>query len=492
MNGSETLIPLRCEFEALSACLRGQSRKVLSICSSEDFEDETNKNATWAIQKLLETGAEISIGAIVDVLKLNGKYGEDSLSFIEHSALIEGIDGEAAAKLVKERAARHRESELFKELAKKLDAGELTSSQAATTLMGQIFSIAAPSSEPSKPFSQIAVEAEAKLVELQAGRVVGYTTSLPTVDRMLMKIHPKEFVMIMGPPGSLKSLFAEKLILANALAGVPCAAYVLEMSDGEWMERAIMQFTDRISNANKFRGSLEYGKAAFTEAEAQEVLRVTAYVKTLPIFVSDQKFTEFAIHEDIIRRVENDGVKIVVVDQAQLVSRGDGNNRVNELEAISRGFRLIALKYNIVVVLLSKMNKAGIGAAFRGEELSGSEMAGTSAFESDGSIILSMTMRKAEFLCECPDEEMIEFKRNNKGRPKHPTNEFVMCRDCGAKIFKAPRRLGWLSILKARAGEIDDRINLVFTGAKLRLEERERPGEPEETVRTTRAVAERR
>jgi len=490
------LISLRSEFECLAGALKGQARKVLSLCRPDDLSDETNRDALWAIEQLIQSDTEVSIAHVVDVLRLNEKLGPDSLSFLEHCFELEHVDGEAAARLCGELAARRRLSALYKEQAELLDAGETRSSESAATITGQIFSIAAPGSEPSKPFSEIALKHDEKLAELQAGRVVGYTTSLPTVDRMLMKMHPGEFVMITGAPGSLKSLLAEDILLANAVEdGIPGAAYVLEMSAEEWFERAVMQFNkdDIISNANKFRGSLEYGEPAFTEPELKEIHRIKDHIKTLPIFVSDKKFSLFEIQEDIIRRVENDGVKIVVVDQAQLVSRGDGNNRVNELEAISRGFRLLALKYKILIVLLSKMNKAGMGAAFREEELSGSEMAGTSAFESDGSIILAMRMRKAEFLCDCPPEEMALYKQNNKNKPKHPTNEYVRCRDCNGKIYKSPIRFGWVSILKARAGEIEDRINLVFRGSKLRLTEREN-GAAEELgeVRTTAAVAQRR
>lgn len=489
------LISLRCEFEALAAALRGSARKVLSLCRPDDFSDETNKNGLWAIEQLVQNDTEVTVASVADVLRLNEKLGPDSLTFLEHAAAIEHADPETSARLVGELAARRRLSELYKEQSALLDAGETRSSESAAAITGRIFGIAAPGSEPSMSFAEVGCEIDQKMVELQTGRVVGYTTAFPTVDRMLMKMHRSEFVMITGAPGSTKSLAAEKMLLANAVeGGVPCAAYVLEMDRKEWMERAIMQFTDKISNANKFRGSLEYGVPAFTREEAEEVARVTEYVKKLPIFVSDRKFSSFEIHEDIIRRVENDGVQIVVVDQAQLVRNGDGSNRVNELESISRGFRILALKYNILVVLLSKMNKAGMGAAFREEELNGTEMAGTSAFESDGSIILSMRMRKAEFLCDCSDEEMTEYKRNNKNRPKHPTNEYPICLDCkkaGRRglIFKSPRRLGWVSILKARAGEVDDRVNLVFHGAKLRLNEIAPREEPETEVKTTAAVA---
>lgn len=485
------LLNLRSEFECIGAALGGQARKVLSLCRPADMSDPVNEDALWAIEQLVLGDTEVSVAHVVDILRLNEKLGPDSLSFLEHAAALETVDPEAAARLVGELAARRRLSELYKEQAALLDAGETRSAESAAAITGKIFGLAAPGSEPSMSFAEVGCEIDRKMAELQEGRVVGYTTGFPTVDRMIRKIHPTDFVLVTGPPASTKSLAAEKLLLANAAAGVVGAAYVLEMDRREWMERAIMQFTDKISNANKFRGSLEYGQPAFTPEEVWEVRRVTEYVKTLPIYVSDRKFTEFEIHEDLIRRIENDGVQIAVVDQAQLIKRGDGNNRVNELEAISRGFRLLGLKYGVPIILLSKMNKAGMGAAFRGEELNGTEMAGTSAFESDGSIILSMTMKKAEFLCQCPDDMMLDFKRNNKGRPKHPTNEYPTCRDCRGRIHKSPRRLGWISILKARAGEIDDRINLVFHGAKLDLREIQVEDPEPEEVRTTAAVAAR-
>lgn len=474
-------INLRAEFEAISAALSGVNgaRIVLSIVKPEHFSEEVNQDILWAVERLVESDSEISIALVCDMLRLNERMKQDTITFVENAAAMRDVNPEMAATLVREHASRRDLSNLLKEQAAKLDSGESKSSDAAEAVTSMIFSVAAPGTQPSMSFNLVAEEQRTKLDKLQAGQVVGYTTSLSKVDKMLMGMQKSEFVMVTGPPGSCKSKLAQDMLLDNADKGHVCAGYILEMSRGEWFDRAVMRYTDLISDAKKFRGSLEPNTPAFSHEEFKEVIRVNEHLAQLghdrKLFISDRKFTEWEIHEDIVRRIENDGLEIAMIDQAQLVKRGDGANRVNELEAISRGFRTLALRYNILVILLSKMNKAGMSSAFKGEEVFGTEMAGSSAFESDGSIVLSMMMRKPELICDCPDEVLKEYKERT-GKPRHPTNEFIWCKDCKGPngkglIRKAPRRLGWVSIPKARGGEVDDRIPLRFWGAKLRLEE---------------------
>lgn len=469
-----TDVNLRAEWEALAACLTGQAVRVIGFCKPEDFTDPINQDAMWAIKELVRENVEISVATICDYLRLNEKLNPDSFTFLEHAAAIENPNGEMAARLVAEMAARENMAVEFSTTADQLRAGILRSSEAAASVTSNLFRLAAPGGQESKAFSEVATEMHAELDRLALGEIVGYTTSFPTVDRMLMGAQKSEFMIITGPQGSCKSLAAQKMLLANAMQhDRVCGAYILEMSRLQWFKRCVAILSTDLQNASNLRGTIEPGVCSLNQTEMAEARTITDYLGSLDrkLFIDDQKFGMYEIGEDITRRVENDGLEIALVDYGQIVRNGSGQQRVTELSEISRFFRSLALRLNILLVMVAKMNKAGAAGALKGDEVFGTEIDGSSAFEYDASIILSMMMKKPELICDCSDQVLAEFKMNNKGQPKHKTNEFISCRDCNGIIRKAPKRIGWVAIPKSRDGEVDDRIPLIYHGAKLDLQE---------------------
>ena len=467
-------INLRAEREALAAALSGQARKVLSLCRPEDFSDSINQEIFQEIEELALQDLDISIALVCDRLRLNDKYSPDHITFLEHASGILGVNGEQAARQVGELAARRRLSSLLKNVSDELDAGQTDSSEASERITSQIFQIAAPGMAESRPISEVAAEMRLELERLAAGQVSGFTTSLHGVDQALMRVQLGESMIITGPPGSCKSILGQKMILANVKDhGAIGAVYTLEMSASQWFKRAIAMHSHELKNANQLRGTMEAGKSSLSEAELADAYNVTDYLGNLDrrLFIEDKRSGLWEIMEDLHRRVENDGVNIALIDYAQLIHHGDGRNRVADLSAISRTIRAFTLKHNIVTILVAKMSKAGAGAAFRGEEMFGTEIEGSGSFEYDASIVLSMMLKKPELICNCTDQELQAYKDKNNGKPKHKSNEKIHCDDCDGLIRKAPKRLGWISIVKARDGEVDDKMPIIYTGAKLRLEE---------------------
>lgn len=466
-------IDRRAEWECISAAIAGAGRTILSFCNSEDFVDPINSNIVWAIDQIVSEDQDVNISSILDILRLHNRLSEDTLAYIENATSITNVNAEISAKLVGELGARRRMSALLKTTADKLDQGQLTSNDAAENITSDIFQIGASGGNPSVDIAEGSDMMDIELEKLAAGSIVGYTTSLPTVDQHLMGVLNTETVIVTGPPGALKSLVGQKMILANLDRGVKCGVYTLEMPILQWIKRAIAMKSQILSNANKLRGTMEEGVCSLSDEEFQEVAQLNAAIKQQyagKLFIDDQRFSLYQIQEDMLRRAETNGVTLFLVDYAQLISHGDGGNRVNELGYISRSFKTFAMNHNVAVVLVAKMNKAGAGAAFKGDEVYGTEIEGSGSFEYDASIILSMMMRKPELICLCPPEVLHEYKIKNK-KPKHVSNEFLTCSDCHGPIVKSDKRMGWISIPKSRDGAVDDKIRLVFDGPRLKLEE---------------------
>lgn len=469
-------VNLRAEFEALAGALGGSARKVLGLCRPDDFSDPSNQALMWGIEQLVSQDSEITVALVLDFLRLNSRWSSDCQVFIEHAAsMANQANPEMSARLVGELAARRRLSTVLKSTADDLDSGETTSGQAAASITSQIFQIAAPGSAESRPISEIALEMHRELDRLAAGAIIGYSTSLPTVDQMIMGVQKTETMIITGPMGSCKSLLGEDMLLHNVTVGEKrCAAYILEMSATQWLKRAITRLSNKIKDAKQLRGSMQEGVSSLSKEELEEAREITNQLGSLDrrLFIEDKKRSLWEIQEDMHRRVENDGTELFLVDHYHLVTTGNDNpaNRVAELSKVSTSFRAFALRHNVALVGIAKMSKAGMGAAFRGEEVFGTEIDGSSSFESDASVILSLVMKKPGLLCDCSDDALRAYQIRHK-KPKHETNEAITCDDCHGFIRKATKRLGWVSVPKSREGAVDHRIPLIFDGPRLRLSE---------------------
>lgn len=467
-------INLAAELDVVAAIMGGAAKQISIFCRPEDCYDLHTRNIVWAARELLSEDLEVSGVAVCDLLKRSGRYDPDIDVYLENAINQQVKDPEGSARLVVELATRRRLSDLLSTQSAALINGEISSTEAINIVSKNLFSISIPTSKEAKPISDIATDQLLYFGKLIAGEITGYSTFIPSIDNLIGGVQKSELIGIVGPPAGCKSLWILKILLNHAIKGITGALYTLEMPVGQVFNRAVAMMATKLDNALQLRGTMTPGVPPLNKDQYHEILEVAGRLKSLgkKLFMADNKHDLGSILSDAMRRVEYDGAELIAVDYAQKVQMGEGSNRADKLARISSDLRNFALKYNIPVFGVLKMNRAGVSTALKGDDVVGDEIDGSSAFEYDCSTVFNIMVKKPELLCDCSSQVLDEYKRTHKGHSKHKTNENITCYDCNGLIRKAANRYGRITITKARDGEMDNYVPIILHGAKLKLGER--------------------
>lgn len=161
-----------------------------------------------------------------------------------------------------------------------------------------------------------------------------------------------DFVVVGGGTGSGKSMFGINLVL-GILAEGPGAAMIasLEMSAEQVTERIVAR-TSGVST-----GRLK--RREWTEHDMQRIGAAAARLATLPLVIRDDCHSLHQITAAARAVHANKGLRVLMVDYLQLVRGPSAELREQQVAAVSRELRLLALETGALVIGLAQLNKAG-------------------------------------------------------------------------------------------------------------------------------------
>jgi len=184
------------------------------------------------------------------------------------------------------------------------------------------------------------------------GSVTGLSTDLIDLDAKTGGLHPSDLIIVAGRPGSGKTALAVNLAFAVARKGEPVAFYSLEMS-GEQLAGRVMAEAAGVSGDSIRKG-------AITVAEYQRMREVEREIQNLPIYIDDGGGTSIAKIVARARRLKRThGLALAVVDYIQLSNDDSkpGQNRTQEVGAITMGLKTMAKELEIPVIGLSQLSR---------------------------------------------------------------------------------------------------------------------------------------
>ncbi len=212
-----------------------------------------------------------------------------------------------------------------------------------------------------KPLSKLQDISEELIVGLEEYRnrprvVRGLRTGFPTMDAHFLGFSEQQLVIVQGPSGYGKTLFASHCIFATALAEYErkapawTAVFLLEATKAQ-LTSAYLGYRYGVPRAYR-----EPGAADITPAEWQKTIEQGYYDLTLglPIAVHDdcRDIGEIETH---IRNLAQEGpLAGVVIDHAQEVETPRGRSRHEELGMVALRFRDLSEKMRVPVMLLSQ------------------------------------------------------------------------------------------------------------------------------------------
>lgn len=197
-------------------------------------------------------------------------------------------------------------------------------------------------------------------------------------DLMNGGMRPGQLVVVAARPGVGKSTFVQNIVQNVAQRGGRCAFYSLEMSRQEVGLRLVS------SLANVPHDALMQEK--FTEAQFEEYLLGKKRLEKLPITITDSgNLSTSGIRARCRRLQRAKGLKLIVVDYLQLMEGVGAENRQQDVAAISRSLKLLAMELTVPVIAVSQLSRRTEARENKRPQLS--DLRDSGAIEQDADIV---------------------------------------------------------------------------------------------------------
>lgn len=276
---------------------------------------------------------------------------------------------------------------------------------AQSAVMGISESVASRSPRTMK---EVLLSASEVLGERSTGSVRCLPTGYVDLDRNLSGgFRPGNLIVLAGRPGMGKTALAVNLAFQTAKAGTPSLFLSLEMPEQELADRLIAQ-AGSVYLSDVLAGKME-GESG------ERIMAAVSQLHDLPMVIDDQgglNLFDVASKARSVKRKH--GLSLLAVDYLQLMS-GDGDNRNQQIEQITRGLKALAKELDIPVIALSQLSR-------KCEERTNkrpmpSDLRESGAIEQDADVIL-FVYRDEIYVPESPDKGTAEIiiSKNRQGQ----------------------------------------------------------------------------
>ena len=180
---------------------------------------------------------------------------------------------------------------------------------------------------------------------------MGISSGLTDLDAKIGGFLPGQLIVVAGRPAMGKTTFAMSCSIHAALKERKSVlALSLEMSNGQLIDRAVASVGKiPLNMIHGWYRMREYG----TElgAASRTISMSSLYLADKPALNTIGRVRAMAR-----RHKMRYGLDMLMVDYLQLMD-GEGENRVNVISSISRGFKLLANELGVPVILLSQLSR---------------------------------------------------------------------------------------------------------------------------------------
>jgi len=207
----------------------------------------------------------------------------------------------------------------------------------------------------------IEVITRAEQARREGGGVTGVTTGFLDMDQLLGGLHKSDLIILAARPSMGKTSFAVNIaqnaatrMLTGGSHGAAVGVFSMEMSADQLAARMLAGAAG-ISSHQLTSGHL-------SEADFRRLTEAAGQLAELPLYLDDTpQLSVNALRARARRMKRLYGIGLLVVDYLQLMqgnSRGNADNRVQEVSEISQGLKTIARELNIPVIALSQLSRA--------------------------------------------------------------------------------------------------------------------------------------
>lgn len=347
--------------------------RVAELLRPEHFSDGFHAQLYDAIGKLIERG---QVADPITLYQFLGKAQTDESeqarvkSFLSDLAanLVSIINAEDYARIIYDHYLRRQLIEVGETIVNQSHTFVLE--ETANSIIEQseqrLFDLATTgdSERAVKHFSSAILQAinAAETAFKKDGSVVGVTTGLRDIDKMLGGLHKSDLVIVAGRPSMGKTALATNFAFNAVKDAVShnrvfggVAFFSLEMSAEQLAMRLLGQESG-ISSDKIRRGELKAD-------DFPRFVQVSQELSRLPLYIDDTPGLSISALRTRARRLKRKhNIGMVVVDYLQLLQgpaqSRKSDNRVQELSEITRGLKTIAKELDLPVIALSQLSRA--------------------------------------------------------------------------------------------------------------------------------------
>lgn len=193
------------------------------------------------------------------------------------------------------------------------------------------------------------------------GKLLGHSTGLTQLDRILRGLRNTDVVIIAGRPSMGKTVLAATIAYncarqhrrTNGAEGAPVLFFSLEMSADQLYERLIAATSDVTVD------QMETGKY-HEENNFNRVVNAGQELLNVPLFIDDRGGQTVASIRAHARRMKRKwAIGAVFIDYLQLINppAGRSDGRVNEVSAMTKALKEMAKELDVPVVVLSQLSR---------------------------------------------------------------------------------------------------------------------------------------
>lgn len=335
--------------------------RVGDIVSETDFYRDDHRRIYRHIRRLVETGQTVDVLTVSTAIEQSNEVDQTGgLGYLGEiaNATPSAANIAAYAKVVVEKSRMRALVMLADEIGSlALSSGTMTAQErldeAEGRLMALIQSSASASDEPT-PLNEI-LSGVVQDIEDRVARdcqVSGLPSGLADLDRMVDGFKPGDLIILAGRPSMGKSAlalnFAEH---AAVVEGKPAMVFSLEMSGRQLASRTLSSI-GRINNKRMASGKL-------TDDDWDSMTSALGRLHAAPLIIDETPALSAAQIRSRARRQyrkHKNGLALIVIDYLQLM-RGHGENRHQELSAITKALKEIAKTLHVPVICLSQLSR---------------------------------------------------------------------------------------------------------------------------------------
>lgn len=188
--------------------------------------------------------------------------------------------------------------------------------------------------------------------------ISGISSGYPHLDNLCSGFKPGDMIVLAGRPGMGKTSFALNMAIEMARQGSSILVFSLEMPRSQLGTR-VMSIDCSVNAKHLLTGKFDEGETDRLWRNYDSLSRLPIYIDdTSKLTVSDLRSRAKKLDADLRKSGKNKRLNCIMVDYLQLMSSTVyRDDRVRQVEDISRNVKLFAKDMGIPIVALAQLNR---------------------------------------------------------------------------------------------------------------------------------------